>query len=80
MPSLFPDDDTLFNKNCLNEVQVLKIWEKSYDLSEDIFIWGIHPYVSVKNSNRIKMLKTFFEYIYERNGNFSNLTEIANKP
>jgi peptidoglycan/xylan/chitin deacetylase (PgdA/CDA1 family) len=79
LPSLFPDDDTLLNKNCLSEVQVLKIWKKSYDLSDGTFIWGIHPYVSVKNEERVEMLKKFLEYVTEKNGEFLTLTEIVQK-
>ncbi len=77
LPSLFPDDDTLINKNCLSEKQVLKLWKKSYDMSKDTFIWGIHPYVSVKNNDRIEMLTNFIEYVIEKDGNFLCLSKIA---
>ena len=77
IPSLFPDDDTMLDRIGLNENQVLKIWTKSYEMSTDTFIWGIHPYIVAKNSDRIKMIKKFIEYIIEKNGNFLCLSEIA---
>jgi len=77
MPSLFPDDSTMLDRIGLNENQVLKIWKKSYDMSKDTFIWGAHPYMVAKNSDRIKMIKNFIEYIIEKNGSFLRLSEIA---
>ena len=79
IPSLFPDDDTMLDRIGLNENQVLKIWTKSYEMSTDTFIWGIHPYIVAKNSDRIKMIKKFIEYIIEKNGNFLCLSEIASE-
>ena len=63
LPSLFPDDITLLDRMGLNENQVLKIWKKTFDISKDTLIWGIHPYISAKNPERIKMLKHFIDYI-----------------
>lgn len=77
LPSLFPDDSTLIFRLGLNEKEVLKIWKKSYDLSQNTFIWGIHPYISAKNTNRIKMLKNFIEYILNKGGNFLTLSDIT---
>lgn len=77
LPSLFPDDVTQINRLGLTENQVLKIWKKSYDLSTDTFIWGIHPYIITKNLDRIKMIRDFIEYIIEKNGKFLHLSEIA---
>ena len=77
LPSLFPDDSTMINRLGLTEMEVLNIWKKSYDLSKNTFIWGIHPYISVKNSDRISMLKAFIEYIMKKDGNFLTLSEIA---
>jgi peptidoglycan/xylan/chitin deacetylase (PgdA/CDA1 family) len=79
LPSLFPDDSTMIIRLGLNEKKVLKIWKKSYDLSKNTFIWGIHPYLSAKNSSRINMLKNFIEYILNNDGNFLTLSEIAKK-
>lgn len=79
IPSLFPDDDTMLDRIGLNENQVLKIWTKSYEMSTDTFIWGIHPYIVAKNSDRIKMIKKFIEYILEKNGNFLCLSEIVSE-
>lgn len=76
LPSLFPDDITLLDRMGLNENQVLKIWKKTFDISEDTLIWGIHPYISAKNSERIKMLKHFVDYIIEKNGCFLTLSKI----
>jgi len=77
LPSLFPDDSTMINRLGLTEKQVLKIWKKSYELSTQTFVWGIHPYITVKNSDRINMFKHFIEYIIEKDGKFLCLSEIA---
>jgi len=77
LPSMFPDDSTMINRISLNENQVLEIWKKSFELSKETFIWGIHPYISVKNSDRIDMLRSFIEYVLGKNGRFLTLSEIS---
>jgi peptidoglycan/xylan/chitin deacetylase (PgdA/CDA1 family) len=79
IPSLFPDDGIMYRRMNMNEKQVYKIWKKSYDLSEDVFIWCIHPYIILKNENRTKILKEFIEYMIEKNAKFSHLSEIAHE-
>lgn len=77
LSSLHPDDHTLLRRIGLSEKQVLKIWKKSYELSDNIFIWGIHPYICAENSKRIEMFKVFLEYMIEKKGIFLKMSEIA---
>lgn len=77
LPSLHPDDHTLLRRIGLSESQVLKIWKKSLELSNDVFVWGIHPYICVENRERIEMLKAFLEHVLDKKGDFLTLSEIA---
>jgi peptidoglycan/xylan/chitin deacetylase (PgdA/CDA1 family) len=77
LPSLHPDDHTLLRRIGLSENKVLKIWKKSLELSNDVFVWGIHPYICAENKERIQMLKAFLEHVLEKKGVFLTLSEIA---
>jgi peptidoglycan/xylan/chitin deacetylase (PgdA/CDA1 family) len=77
LPSLFPDDSTMTDRLGLTEEQILKIWKKSFESSTDIFVLGIHPYISVKNLERINMLKKFIEYALGKKSEFMTLSEIV---
>jgi peptidoglycan/xylan/chitin deacetylase (PgdA/CDA1 family) len=79
LPSIHPDDHTLLRRIGLSEKQVLRTWMKCLELSEDIFIWGIHPYICMENDNRIEMLRTFIEHVLENEGEFLTLSEIADE-
>lgn len=77
LPSLHPDDHTMIRRLGLTEDQVLGIWKRSYDLSEDTFVWGIHPYICAENRERVQMLRTFLMYVEENGGRFCTLTEMS---
>lgn len=77
LPSLHPDDHTLLRRIGLSESQVLKIWKKSFELSNDVFVWGIHPYICAENKERIELFKAFLEHVIEKKGVFLTLSEIA---
>jgi peptidoglycan/xylan/chitin deacetylase (PgdA/CDA1 family) len=77
LPCLHPDDHTLLRRIGLSENQVLKTWKKSYELSNDVFVWGIHPYICVENKERIEMFKAFLEYVIEKKGVFLTMSEMA---
>jgi peptidoglycan/xylan/chitin deacetylase (PgdA/CDA1 family) len=77
LPSLHPDDHTLIRRIGLTETQVSKIWKETYDMSEDVFIWGIHPYICAENVERSNMLKNFVQYIIDKGGKFLTMSEIA---
>jgi peptidoglycan/xylan/chitin deacetylase (PgdA/CDA1 family) len=77
LPTLHPDDHTMIRRLGLTEDQVLEIWKKSYDLSEDMFVLGIHPYICVENPERVQMLRRFLTYVEENGGRFCTLTEMS---
>ena len=79
LPSLHPDDHTLLRRLGLSEKQVLRTWMKCLELSEAIFIWGIHPYICMENDNRIEMLRNFIEHVLKNEGVFLTLSEIADE-
>jgi len=61
----------------LTESQVLEIWIRSYDLSEDMFVLGIHPYICAESHDRVQMLRSFLTYVEESGGRFCTLTEMS---
>jgi peptidoglycan/xylan/chitin deacetylase (PgdA/CDA1 family) len=77
LPTLHPDDHTMIRRLGLTEDQVLETWKRSYDLSEDMFVLGIHPYICVENPERIQMLRSFLNYVEENGGRFCTLTEMS---
>jgi peptidoglycan/xylan/chitin deacetylase (PgdA/CDA1 family) len=79
LPSMFPDDGIMYRRMSMNEKQVYKVWKKSYDLSEDVFIWCIHPYIVLKNENRTNKMKEFIEYMIDKNAKFTHLSDIAHE-
>jgi peptidoglycan/xylan/chitin deacetylase (PgdA/CDA1 family) len=79
LPSLHPDDHTLLRRIGLTEEQVLHTWTKSYNMSTEVFVWGIHPYICAENSLRTNMLECFIEYIRDDGGIFMSLSDIAKK-
>ena len=79
LPSIHPDDHTLLRRIGLSENQVLRTWMKCLDLSEDVFIWGIHPDICAENDSRIDMLRTFIEHVLENEGVLLTLSEIADE-
>ena len=79
LPSIHPDDHTLLRRIGLSEKQVLRTWMKCFELSEDVFVWGIHPYICMENDKRVEMLRNFIEHILENEGEFLTLSEIADE-
>jgi peptidoglycan/xylan/chitin deacetylase (PgdA/CDA1 family) len=79
LPSLHPDDHTLLRRIGLTEEQTLNTWTKSYDMSTEVFVWGIHPYICAENILRTNMLERFIEYVRDDGGVFMSLTDIAKK-
>lgn len=77
LPSIHPDDHTMLRRLGLSENQVLKTWIKCFELSKDVFVWGIHPYICAENDSRIEMLKAFIDYVMENEGVFLTMSEIA---
>jgi peptidoglycan/xylan/chitin deacetylase (PgdA/CDA1 family) len=80
LPTLHPDDHTMIRRLGLTEDQVLGVWKRSYDLSEEMFVWGIHPYICAENPERVQMLRSFLIYVEENGGRFCTLTEIMSHP
>ena len=79
LPSIHPDDHTLLRRIGLSERQVLRTWMKCFELSEDVFVWGIHPYICMENDKRIEMLRNFIEHVLKYDGVFLTLSEIADE-
>jgi peptidoglycan/xylan/chitin deacetylase (PgdA/CDA1 family) len=77
LPTLHPDDHTMIRRLGLTEDQVLGIWKRSYVLSEDMFVLGIHPYICAESLERVQMLRSFLMYVQERGGRFCTLTEMS---
>jgi len=77
LPTLHPDDHTMIWRLGLTESQVLEIWIRSYDLSEDMFVLGIHPYICAESHDRVQMLRSFLTYVEESGGRFCTLTEMS---
>jgi peptidoglycan/xylan/chitin deacetylase (PgdA/CDA1 family) len=78
LPTLHPDDHTMIRRLGLSEDQVLEIWKRSYDMSEDMFVLGVHPYICAENPQRFQMLRNFLIYIKENGGRFNTLKEMSN--
>jgi len=77
IPSLFPDDSTLLNKLHLEPDNVKNLWIEAFQTSKEYFVWGVHPYVIARDTERLSLLEAFLCHLLDSRAEFMSLSDMA---